>query len=223
MSHHYVYLPQASIPKDKTAPPLTAVGLADHVACADRKPIPTGPDGGPGLLYAWLGGQQDKRWQFTPEEQDWTPTAASETGDAGRFGVGTWKDSPPTPDGLKRPGRDPWGEPIELNGAFWLLPPVDMLPKSIGQFPDGTSGLRVKPEYRHLADDSDTWRARLMGPPTMVPLGEMVRFVTACLAVNYRIDPTLAMHLGLFDERNIKEAMFIALTHRDHYLKQPQG
>jgi hypothetical protein len=57
----------------------------------------------------------------------------------------------------------------------------------------------------------------------MVPLGEMVRFVTACLAVNYRIDPTLAMHLGLFDERNIKEAMFIALTHRDHYLKQPQG
>jgi hypothetical protein len=224
MSHHFIFLPQASIPEDKTVHPLTAVGLADHVACADRKPIPTGPDGGPGLLYAWLGGQQDKRWHYSEAEQDWTASPPIDDLPAGRFYVGVWKNSPPSPEELTRPGRAPWGEALTLgDGRTWMLPPADLLPKTYSIAANGQPGGRVKPEYQDLLAERDSLAVRLLGPPTMVPPLEVAGFLTRCLAVNYRIEITLALHLGLFDEQNIESVLIAALQTRDHYLSRKTG
>ena len=212
--HHLVYIPKAHLSGLTTAEQLAAVGLADHAAGAKTIPLPEGPDGGSGTLYGW-----GERLHFNTAEQSWSAAARRDDLPAGRYWVGTFNASPPTPEDLRRPGRDPWGLPIVLGGHSWLLTPVDFIPKVIAQLPDGTTGLRVKPEYAALADDRLTWVARLKGPPTLLPLIDAVRFVVATLALNYRIDLTLALHLGLFDEENIQDAMLLALRPRGYYLE----
>lgn len=221
MAHHLVYIGREHLKGVTVAEQLTAVGLADHAAGAVTA-IVDGPDGKTGTLFGW-GDALRGRLHYDAAKQSWTPAAAHEELPACRFYVGTWKDSPPTPEDLRRPGREPWGEPVELGGQTWLLPPVDCIPRQIAQFPDGTSGLRVKPEFAHLAEDRTAWIARLNGPRQMLPLVDAARFVVGTLAISYRIDLTLALHLGLFDEENIQGLMLIALRPRGYYLKSPEA
>lgn len=215
--HHLIYVPSAHVGDRGARHPLANVGLADHAAAADSKPIGDGPDATGGILFGWL--KPRVPFQFAPDLQTWTPAAASEDLPAGRFWVGVWNDSPPTPEDLRRPGRDAWGEPVILAGEEWRLPPIDLLPKRIVQFEDGRTGLVPQPQFSQLHADRESWLARLAGPEQMVSWIALARLVTQCLAINYRIDVTLALSLGMYDEETLKVAVQLALRPRAYYLQ----
>lgn len=218
--HHLVFIGREHLKGHKAEEQLAAVGLADHGVGASTVPV-EGPDGKTGTLFGW--GNLAGRFSYTADRQTWSPAAQHEDAPVCRFYVGTWNDSPPTPHELRRPGREAWGEPVSLGGQEWLLPPIDLIPKVLAQFPDGTSGLRVKPEFAHLAEDRLAWKARLNGPRQLLPLVDAARFVVSAMALNYRMDLTLAIHLGLFDEENIQELLLIALRPRGFYLQPTEA
>lgn len=217
MAHYLIWIPRAHVRGSTYAEQLGAVGLADHVPGAAMVHC-EGPDGGPGQLYAWLG-KGLHRHHFDGDLQSWSAAAADGDRTAGRFWVGTWNDDPPTEADVLRPGHDAWGVPVILgDGRTWLVPPVDLIPRSVALFPDGTTGLRVKPKFAALAGDRSRWVARLAGPPSMISLGDAARFVIEAMNLNYRLPLTAALHLGLFDEINTKAALMVALRPRAFYL-----
>lgn len=209
--HHLIFIPAEHLSGQTVAEQLAAVGLEDHAQGA--LPVKcVGPAGG-GMLFGWVPG----KLHYNATEQDWYRAEPHHDLPGGRLWVGTWKDSPVTPNDVQRPGRDAWGEPFQIGGNQWLIPPIDLLPRLIAQMPDGSSGLRVKPEYADLTEEHARWAARLTGGPTMVPLVEMAAFVTWAMSINYRLSLPVSLHLGLFDEDNIKDAIKLVLRSRAFY------
>jgi hypothetical protein len=201
--HFQIYIPAARGQSPQT---LVDVGLADFVAGAEFVETAAGPgDRGPGVVAAWRRpGQVQMGYQ--PERQAWLPAAASgEDLAAGRYWIGFWTDSPPTPKDLARPYPQA-GHRVTLgDGSEWLLPIAKALDADMILADDGT--WRFEPQRRFHAFWLDylKWFQFFgnAGPEDLIDFADAADFVLAGLRVNYRLAPEAASHLRLFTKENV--------------------
>jgi hypothetical protein len=201
--HFQIYIPNARGQDPQT---LIDVGLADFYAGAEFVETAAGPgDKGPGVVVAWRKpGQAQMGYQ--PERQVWLPAAASgEDLAAGRYWIGFWTDSPPTPKDLARPYPQP-GHRVALgDGSEWILPIAKAIDADMIRADDGT--WRFDPQRRFHAFWMDylkwfhffgNWNEE-----AVIDYGEAADFVLAGLRVNYRLPDEVTNHLRLFTKENV--------------------
>lgn len=210
MAHHLVYVPlKPGTPRgQRTTDLLESVGLADHAAGCDSRPVGDGPDGTGGVLFGWL--RPGAKFHFNSAEQEWFPAAACGDLPPRRYWVGTWNDAPPTEQDLRRPGVL-YGDDVTLgDGQPWMIPAPHFLPHDLMLQEDGTLRHEPKQRYQAVSVAAARWRRMLAGGPQSVPYEELFRFALDCLALNYRLPAELASRLRLVDTENVKSVVLAA-------------
>lgn len=209
MAHYLIYLPQ---PQMVTTADLTAVGLADLAEGFEQIPLSAGPDGSPGRLLAWRT-PQDNQMHFQPAEQTWLPAIADGDAKAGRYYVGIWNHSPPTPDRLRRPYAK-LGHFVTLgDGHQWLIPDAEQLADIMIKADDGSWRFEVQRQYHDYYIEARRWMATFHASDDSIKVDyfEIADFVLRALQINYRITVEVVNHLRLFDKNAIGQAMFAVI------------
>lgn len=178
---------------------LVAVGLESLTLRAQFLEVLTGPDKRSGMLAGWMGGRT-RQIAYRPDQQTWTPAVAFDGMPAGRYWIGFWNDSPPTPEDLQRDYAYP-GAKVRLGDERqWLLPRAYELPAEMIRADDGTWKYETQRKFHAFRLESLDWHRRLMDAEE----GESIRwapvaeFVERALAINYRITPEVVNQLRLF-------------------------
>lgn len=173
-----------------------------------------GPGGADGMLLAW--GSAATRIGYRPESQTWQPAAADGAWPAERYWIGIETDQPPAPAELARPYQTP-GCWVELgDGAKWLLPRPEELPRDLILADDGSPRFAVQRRYHAFWIETLRWR-ELLATETQFDGLALARLVLQGLAVNYRITLELAMLRNLFvlagpsHPRSVTRAVFALL------------
>lgn len=210
--HFQIYIPRAA----DVAESLVDVGLA-HLASEFDARLIVGPDGGRGALFSWLKpGSTELGYQA--ERQTWTPAAAAGDLASGRYWLGLWNDSPPTPADLARTYQQP-GKPLQLgDGRTWIIPRVAELPRDVQLADDGTLRFVVQRKFHAFYVVADAWRQRLaaMNPDDPeagnVDYVELWEFANQALEINYRTTPEVVSALSLFSTETIGRPLYAVLN-----------
>jgi hypothetical protein len=215
--HYLVFIPGA----ENMVPPkaLTDCGLADHVAGAEAIPITSGPVETHGLLCAWRRHGKNEKMHYNSTEQTWIPALPNgpDGQGRGRYHVGFWNDSSPTPEDLKRRFQL-YGPMIELgDGNQWRIPVVDELPKNFIADDDGSWKGIVKSEYHELWMESLDWQAKVDSQKLNATYADLLDFGEKILRHNYRVTREVISHLKLFTSSNISTVFVTAIN------RAPQG
>lgn len=216
--HFQIFVPQ----KSDVAGTLIDVGLAHLAQDFDAKSS-TGPatEAGhvdAGAVFAWRT-PGAHRWGFEPDEQTWIAAAADPERDlpAGRYYVGCWNASPPTPRDLSRRYQER-GDFLKLgDGHDWLVPVAADLPRDLLLQDDGSLKFELQRQFYDYGVAVDAWSRRVEhlnsestdGNP--VSFEETFRFALQALSINYRITPEVAAHLRLFSDRTVHRPLFVAI------------
>ena len=208
MAHHFIWIPQQHVRGFKVEERLSAVGLADHADGADS--IHCAGPAGTGQLFAWRKNSLQPM-HYNANEQTWVAAAKNGDRPEGRYWVGVFKDSPPTPQDVQRPGQL-HGLGIELgDGAKWRIPVPHALPHDLILQSDGSMKHEPKERYQSISIEADEWRGRLKADQLPVDYEELYAFCVRCLSLNYRMPPELPSLLRLIDTANVKHVIFAAL------------
>ena len=202
--HYLIHIPGVRGPDPKH---LERVGLADHIAGADFMEC-AGPTG-PGVMCAWRS-PDAMQFNYLPDQQYWLPAAASGDLAKGRYHVGIWKESPPTPVDLRRsyPYR---GASTELgDGNSWVIPFAAKLPADAMLNDDGTWKFVLQQRFHTFWLEALEW-ARKASESEKFFYSASVDFLTRALALNYRITPEVASRLRLFSDHLISDHVLITL------------
>lgn len=161
----------------------------------EARQVAAGPAGLSGVVVAPTGG----RGSYCPDEQEWHEISAA-------FGrrrwCGWWKESPPTPESLRREGQLPGVAVRMADGREWLVPrayEVDegglhpTLPAAMRRLPSG-GWVRgdALPAYRELWSVAERIAASF-------PASYRYDDIAIVLGGNYRIGPDEVGVLGLLD------------------------
>lgn len=208
--HFQCFIPDESSAADG----LERVGLPQLLAGVASQKLTQGPNGQAGLLLSWRMNRGTCTLKYSPDEQVWLPAVANAEDklDAGRYWVGIWKDSKPTPEDLERP-RPFRGPRVTLgDGQSWMLPPVQELPHTMARTDDNAilytpdfflsryrlAALEWRGAIEKLDDaDSPLKPANVFGATGAI-WPELRDFIEAGLQANYRIVPEVADHLKLW-------------------------
>jgi hypothetical protein len=220
--HYLIFLPGAE--NKPTAKALTEAGLADFVKGAESVPLATGPIETPGLLCAWRRPAKNDKLHYNAAEQTWVPSLPNgPNGEGkGRYHVGFWNDSPPTPEDLVLP-RATWGEPVTLgDGRSWTLPVVQSFPRDVIRSPEtGEYTLTVQERYHAAHFKAMSWLERISGGNDLsIPWGEIAGFVEEVLRLNYRLLPEVVDRLKLLNTTNVERLLLaiIGIARQDQAL-----
>jgi len=197
---------------------LVDVGLADLVAGANfcdsaHGPIPPGGGvPGPGVVVAWPrpGAAQ---LGYRPEAQTWLPAVKCGDLAAGRYWVGFWNDSPPTPADLQRPYRQAGIRVALGDGNEWLLPMAKELDHNMVLADDGTWKFEIQRRFHDFYLEHLRW-FQFFGTMTQsegASFAEAAEFILMALRINYRLTGEVASQLRLFTKENVLSAMFAVL------------
>ena len=183
---------------------LVRVGLPHLIEDAQYVGCEKGPDGSPGLLIAWpQPGALDH--VYDPNRQEWA--AAKREGDrpAGRYWIGTWNDSPPTPKELARPYqlRGTWF--AMADGRQWLLPVEALLTRKLVLSDDGEWAFVRQRKFADFSNQCDRFRQEFAAHGAAANLmdDDVIGFILDAMALNYRIVRELVPALGLFTSDNV--------------------
>ena len=199
-------------------PELTAQHSIDDLFSARSFRETFNGPGGPGLLVSSRDCSPE-RLVYSSEQQRWSP----------RFGVtslvGTWLDHQPTPEELARPKQLPGKELTLLDGQVWLVPQLRAwhmgsslpiteirLPRVMQQCT--TTGRmvrgRVVPSYQQIWERSCEVANTILGRGSLDD-SLLNGFALDLLAVNYRVDQSVASHLEIVSEELAGEIIMSAL------------
>lgn len=204
--HFLIFIPG---PDDSNA--LAIVGLESLAAGAVTETSVVGPKKLTGTLFTWPSGRTEPP-QFDPSEWSWIPATGTAERQPGRYWVGINKYSPPTPRDLWH--SDAWGGfKIELgDGQVWLVP-------NCGQLPHG---MRLTGEMLVRRPGYAEWRQEIVGrardweqrfrDSAIKNAKQATPFALQALALNYRITPEVAKHLGLFSDGD-DAVLHVCLAH----------
>ncbi len=154
-------------------------------ASLERGTIPKGPQGGPGELFCVSGSRE--RLGVNKETQTWVEVKCSHW-------IGFDNSDRPTPKDLQRT-KLVSGTPVELgDGNQWVIPAVhfygNSLPKAY-RLVDGNLRLVPLSGFEEISAEADYWFETLLKiqraeEATFKP-GDLFRFFTGLLAINYRV------------------------------------
>jgi len=211
MSHFLIYIPQSKDFTQVTSTDLARVGLEDHIEGAHTLATASGPDNAPGMVYGWPK-PTDNRLDYCPEEQEWFECKADGELKAGRYWVGVWKDSPPTPKDLQRPY--PYlGVNVELgDGNCWIVPKIRELTADAIRADDGTWKFAVQKRYHAIYIESLEWQDTV-AENREFEYGELADYLQRCLSLNYRIPPDLCAHIRLINTKILMSFLGATLGH----------
>lgn len=217
MSRFFIYIPgdDRSDPKK-----LDAVGLSHLKAGANFLPATKGPDGTRGVVLSW---PNDPRGPvaFIPDMQNWIPAVPRNDLPAGRYWVGFWKSSKPTPSDLA------WGKQFEGgavtlgDGREWNIPAAGMLPTEYSLSPD--TGLPVElihEQFRDYWEESQKyfeWFVRGIAEleenadPVLKCDASVWMFIEKALSLNYMLTPEVIDHLKLINSDTRGRIVFAAM------------
>lgn len=215
--HYQLFVPaEVGSPLGTPQQALEKIGLSDlipnHEGIGNR-PGPKSIDGQEqhGTLIAWRRPGKNERMHYNANEQTWIPALKNGEAEAGRYWVGFWNDSPPTPEDLLRPYSHR-GETVELgDGNHWRFPVIQSLPHTAIASDDGTWRFQLQRQYHDLSLEAQQMAKReLEGAGHQY--STVANFVMRGLSQNYRILPEVVSHLELFSTENIFSASAILLS-----------
>lgn len=211
--HYLIWIPDGTgEPTDTKEKVFGLVGLSDHVDNAEAMPS-IGPTGGQGVLFCWRKNGPCE-FKFDPANQDWIP--ASQQGDwaYGRYWVGIWKSSPPTPENLVR--TYPYaGGTVSLGDETvtqWLVPAALELPQNLILMDDGSTRFEIQRRFHAFWMRAIDIAKRLSDG---IPYSECRHFCVDALRINYRITPEVASSLRLFSNITVRQVINIVAGVRD--------
>lgn len=196
MSHFLLFLPgergqDPALLRDRGLDDLVAgAEFADHAATSFA------PRGG--VLVAWRR-PGDVRCHVAEAAQDWLPQIAA--GEP-RYWVGTWRDSPPAPEDLRRADGLLDSHRVELgDGCEWEVPAAARLPRTLRLGPEGLR-FELFDRYRSYWDSSCRFREQVEAfyrgeAAKLVIDADWWDYLVGALRLNYRILPEIVSHLGL--------------------------
>lgn len=215
------------IPKSTSQQPseLVRVGLGpllDASVDAIPTPVPTGPDGGPGMLWTFLArvaGAPTSPREVNLKSQEWQPAAPRDGLTRGRFWLGYVKDARPSAGDLQRSELHE-GEAVKLlDGNQWLIPIAEMLPRLL-EIDPATGEETKQPPAKHRdfvmrANEvfnlflSDSFH-ELVSKERRVVIPEGLTFAALALAKNYRVTREVVSLLQLIGEYEAFEVARVA-------------
>lgn len=192
--HFLIFIPGAS------GADLADVGLSGLVEGVFRRPNAPGPNNDRGIQFGWsCNGGVSPTFYKSGDDVTWLP--AQPCGDlaAGRYHVGIWNHSPPTPGDLRRPvfhgGRD-----VALgDGQTWQVPNCSQLPHAY-VLEDGEILRKPKRGYELIVAQAKVWELRFREPDATFPVAEVFDYAVEALGLNHRMTREVASHLQLFTD-----------------------
>ena len=218
MTSPLIFIPHANKPGKIT---LDAVGLSDHGECLTCHAGKVGPvkDGtAKGVMCTWYdmphntGENRERRADYLPDEQTWTPAAPVNGLEAGRYWVGVWNDKPPLPIDLKR-SKGIKGNPVTLgDGRDWSVPTLKQIPRAFARNSE-TGEIEARPaaEYQSFAEYVDSWFQEAMGDDGYKTFEEYYELAVYLLRTNYRITEELIGQMGLLTTHNVQAVVSACL------------
>lgn len=202
--HYQLFIPECDKPLGTPQAALESLGLGDFVA--GHEGISTaGPEENRGILYCWRKAATPNSLHYNGSQQTWIPAIPNGEGGEGkgRYWVGFWNDSPPTPDDLQRKHAT-YGKAVTLNdGKAWVFPVVEDFTRDLIRSPDdGSWRAHVKEEHSACFFEAKKW-AGIIDGGTPFNFAELADFVERTLSLNYRLVPEVASFLKLFDTENV--------------------
>ena len=192
---------------------LIDLGLADMVAGAEFMPNQQGPtERRLGAVIAWRK-PGSVGFGYDPEKQTWIPAVANgpDGEGRGRYWVGFWNDSPPTPEDSQRPYAHA-GPLVELgDGNSWRIPEIDQLPHDYIRNDDGTWRFEIQRQYHDLWLESQDWIARVFDKENRPDLIDVLNYCEKILRQNYRLLPEVVSHLRLLNSENLAKVLHSCL------------
>ena len=216
--HYQIYLPAIDSDRQLTLDERMALcGLADQADNAMSVPCVEGPDKAAGTLVGWLNTAAGNiRCEYKTEEQTWIKSVPHEGRDAGSYWVGIWNDSPPTEGELRRCDTQ-FGEWTQLGDHKWKIPTPQSAPRQGLYNDDGKMRWEPLRRYQWLIDESDKYKQECLkdwGTKayrfTFEP-SEFVHWILKLLRVNYHITPEVAVHLEMWRDTQLSDAVVRSL------------
>ncbi|MDQ3288913.1 MAG: hypothetical protein M3Q42_11785 [Pseudomonadota bacterium] len=231
MSGYLLYFPgNAGILAD----PLAACGLAD--LARDRGPevvpIERGPDGRPGRLATWRGGNaaSDVPPLILPS-QDWQPCRPASGLAEGAYWLGFDRQRPVKPQDLQRDKLHA-GYWLKLHdGQEWHVPAATHLPHTHGLGPGGGYARQVAPQHRAFWERSRSYAESIFTALGQLELLQALRgkqapqsitieleveqlfgLAVEALALNYRVNAEIASRLNLLDDEALRNVPMLIVS-----------
>lgn len=210
MAHPLVFIPHEHVSSPITEQALHGVGLSGWSG-ADS--INTqGPTGKAGRLHAWRRRPTD-RLHYNAAEQRWVPALPSGDLPGGRYWLGFWNDSPPTPGDLQRDYAWP-GSAVTLgDGSDWMVPtPVD-LPFDLKFRDDGSLAFVLQRQFHAYGVEVIQWRQKIANRTIVdATAKDLIEFAIRALSLNYRLTPEIVAAFDLLNTKAAKEVFFGAVS-----------
>lgn len=191
-----IFIPGA----DSAEAGLTSVGLRHLAVDVTFSPLRAGPDGQPGVLCSWIPARGRPRVGYQPDQQEWIPAIAQEDYPAARYWVGFWKDSPPSPEVLRRP-YPYMGSPVRLDdGNEWIFPRVESIPMTLVRQDDGSTAFLPQRRLSEYVAAAELLRPVLNGlaPGAQTTWSGIRDVLEMGLNANYRLTPEVCDRLKLW-------------------------
>lgn len=210
--HYQLFIPDPPS-GPKTAPRmLEDLGLADFVAGHEAMHKP-GPESKIGQLICWRKPGINQPFHFNETEQTWIPAVANgpDGEGQGRYWVGFWNDSPPSPEDLERPHCE-LGSSVDLgDGNSWMVPCVHNFAKDLIRDDDGSWKFEIQRKHQASWNAAQQWMNRLRDNSEFA-FSELADFVESYLRLNYRLLTEVSSQLRLFSTQNLIGALAAILS-----------
>ena len=193
--HYLIFIPNKSAANQQH---LIDAGLGDLLRPDDEAPlcgdlIGPGPGDLPGQIWAW----GDAIPAYLPDQQTWTADPL------GRYWLGITTADRPRPAELVRKRFVEGLGTILNDGHEWIIPNVVRLPTVFGLDANAQPTRVAHPRYKKFVDECG-WAFQavvdVLLNKTEPDWQRSLDFVVMALAINYRINREIAIHLGILDE-----------------------
>lgn len=195
--HYLVFIPNKQAANRQH---LVDAGLGELLMPGDETPlcadlIGNGPGDQPGQVWAWGNAVP----AYLPDRQDWTPAKS------GKFWLGIFKQDPIKPDDLLRKKSIHGTFQRLQDGQDWLIPNCTRV-LHVFDMDEAGQVIRVPhKDFRPFVDECD-WAAETIdrivttNEPSEVDWRRMCSVSVQALQINYRLNLTIALQLGLLGE-----------------------
>lgn len=187
------------IPGQNGGADLAHVGLSSLEEGAFRRDNAPGPNNDRGMQIGWASGGVSPTFYKDGDDVTWLPAQPFCDLPAGRYFVGIWNHSPPTPDDLRRP-QFHGGRNVALgDGQTWQVPNCCDLPHAY-VLEDGYLRLKPKRGLESVVARAIAWDIRFREPGATLPTVEVFEYAIEALSLNHRMTREVASHLQLFTD-----------------------
>ena len=196
---------------------------------AESQPPPSAlrspPSTTTGVMCTWYdmphntAANRERRADYLPDEQTWIPAALRPPLSAlppplgaGRYWVGVWNNSPPSPADLRR-STAMRGHDVTLgDGQQWTIPALNMIPRSFRRNAHtGEVELIPLKQYDSFAQTIEDWFQAAVAADGVKTLAEHWDLAVFLLKQNYRLTDELIGLRELLTTQNIRDVIDASL------------